>query len=336
MTENTRTKELVVEQSIKSKIIYRMIATPEISLMIAIVMFGLVVQTQNSVFFTYGNLILVIKASSPTFILATALTIVFVGGGLDLSVGSVAAFGGVVTAIAIDDGMNIVLAILIGIVLTSVVGAISGTLITIFKIPSLIVTLGMLYIIRGVALVVTGAKMIFPLPEAFKKIAQSDFGALPMLTVYAVIAGIITHIVLDHTSYGYQVRAVGGNLEAARGAGIRVRRIQISIYIISGGMAGLTGILITSRVSTGDPSTLVGFELSVISAVIIGGTSLFGAIGRITGTALGTLLLAIITNGLLLMGVSPYWQQIVLGSVVIIAVGIDQFRRSQLWKARNK
>jgi ribose/xylose/arabinose/galactoside ABC-type transport system permease subunit len=150
--------------------------------------------------------------------------------------------------------------------------------------------------------------------------------------LYGIAIGIIAHVVLAHSTYGYRARAVGGNPSAARNAGINVSRIQISLYVLTAVGAGLAGILTSSYVGVGDPSAGQGMELGVIAAVIVGGTSLFGAVGSVPGTALGVVLLAVVTNGLLLMSVSPYFQFIVLGAVVVGAVGIDQIRRKRFWR----
>jgi ribose transport system permease protein len=315
-----------------SAILRRLVLAPEISLVIALVLFGLVVQSQNSAFLRYENLILVIKAAVPVFIVAATMTFVLIGGGIDLSVGSVAALGGIVAAMGLSADLPFPIAILGGILACLAVGLINGLLVAKAGIPSLIVTLGALYAVRGVVLVITDARQIFPLPAEFNAIGQTDLGVVPSLVVYAVIFGIVAHIVLEHSPYGYRIRAVGGNVGAARAAGINVTRFRVSMYVLSAFGAGLAGILATSRLGVGDPVLYQGFELLVISAVIVGGTSLFGAIGSITGTALGVILLAVVTNGLLLMKVTPYLQPVVLGTVVVGAVAIDGLRRTRIWR----
>ncbi len=230
-------------------------------------------------------------------------------------------------------GMPIPVAILAGIVACAIVGLIDGLLVARAGIPPLIVTLGALYAVRGVILVITNAHQYFPLPPDFNAIGQRDIGVIPSLVIYAVLFGILMHIVLERSRYGYRVRAIGGNAAASpRAAGINVNRYRTSLYVLSALGAGLAGVLATSRLGVGDPVLYQGFELVVISSVIVGGTDLFGAIGSIPGTALGVLLLAVVTNGLLLMKVTPYLQPVVLGTVVVGAVAVNSLRRKRVWR----
>ena len=319
-------------RSVARSIVARLILAPEISLVVALLVFGAIVQAQNSDFFRYENLILVAKASGPVFVVAVTMTFVLVGGGIDLSVGSVAALGGVITAMALKAGVPIPLAILEGLLACGAVGLLNGLLVARAGIPPLIVTLGALYAVRGIVLIISNAGQIFPLPPEFNAIAQGDLGPIPNLVIYAIVFGILGHVVLEYTTFGYRIRALGGNAAAARGAGIQITRLRASLYVVSALGAGLAGILATSRFSVGDPVLYQGFELVVISAVIVGGTSLFGAVGKVTGTALGVILLGLITNGLQLMRISQYWQPVVLGAVVIGAVALDGVRRNRIWR----
>lgn len=315
-----------------SSLVSRLILAPEISLVLALVIFGVIVQAQNTAFFRYENLILVMKAAGPVFIVSVTMTMVLVGGGIDLSVGSVAALGGIVTAMALTAGVIIPVAILSGLLACGAVGLVNGLLVARAGIPPLIVTLGALYAVRGLILVMTNARQYFPLPADFNSIAQQDIASVPNLVIYGIVFGILAHVVLEHSTYGYRLRAIGGNAVAARASGINVNRLRVSMYVVSSLGAGLAGILSTSRLGVGDPVLYQGFELLVISSVIVGGTSLFGAVGSITGTALGVALLAVVTNGLLLMKVTQYLQPVVLGCVVVGAVAIDRLRRTRIWR----
>jgi len=323
-------------RALASSILARLILAPEISLIAALIIFGAIVQAQNAAFFRYENLILVAKAAGPVFIVSVTMTFVLVGGGIDLSVGSVAALGGVVTALALTAEVPIPLAILEGLLACAAVGLINGFLVARAGIPPLIVTLGALYAVRGMVLVITDAGQIFPLPPAFNAIAQGAVATIPFLVIYGIVFGILGHVVLEYSTFGYRIRALGGNAVAARGAGIQITRLRASLYVVSALGAGLAGILATSRFSVGDPVLYQGFELVVISAVIVGGTSLFGAIGRVTGTALGVILLGLVTNGLQLMRVNQYFQPVVLGAVVVGAVAIDRIRRTRIWRVSSQ
>jgi len=315
-----------------SRIAERLIVTPEISLVTALLLFAAVVEIRNPSFFRYDNLILVLKGAAPTFVVAVPMAFVLIGGGIDLSVGSVSALAGVVTAMALTAGIWVPVAIIIGLAACALIGLANGVLTARARIPALIVTLGALYFVRGVVLLMTNGVQIFPLPDGFNVIGQGSLLQVPLLVLYGIAIGIIAHVVLAHSTYGYRARAVGGNPTAARNAGINVSRIQISLYVLTAVGAGLAGILTSSYVGVGDPSAGQGMELGVIAAVIVGGTSLFGAVGSVPGTALGVVLLAVVTNGLLLMSVSPYFQFVVLGAVVVGAVGIDQIRRKRFWR----
>lgn len=317
-----------------SSLVSRALISPEISLVIAIVVLSVIIQLTNPVFLKYENLILVMKAASATFVMAVAMTFVLISGGIDLSVGSMSALGGVVAAMALVRGVPIPIAIVLGLLAGAGIGTVVGLLISRARIPALIVTLGALYIVRGVDLVITGGVQIFPLPDAYNQLGLGNFFNVPLLVIYAVVVGIGAHVLLENSKYGFHLRAVGGNIAAARAAGINVSRVTTSVYVLSGICSALAGMMISARTTIGDPASGQGTEIAVISSVIVGGASLFGAIGSITGTALGVLLIAIISNGLLLMRISSYWQFVVLGVVVIGAVAIDSVRRQRVWRSK--
>ena len=311
----------------------RVLISPEISLVVAIVVLSAIIQYRNPVFLRYENLILVLKAASATFVMAAAMTFVLISGGIDLSVGSMSALGGVVAAMALTDGVPIPIAIVLSLLVGAGIGSVIGMLVSWAHIPALIVTLGALYIVRGIDLVITGGVQIFPLPEAYKQLGGGSVFNVPLMVIYAIVVGIAAHVLLENSKYGFHLRAVGGNVSAARAAGINVRRRTLSVYVLSGVCAALAGMMISARTAVGDPASGQGTEIAVISSVIVGGASLFGAIGSITGTALGVILIAVISNGLLLMKISSYWQFVVLGVVVIGAVAIDSVRRQHLWRS---
>jgi ribose/xylose/arabinose/galactoside ABC-type transport system permease subunit len=197
----------------------------------------------------------------------------------------------------------------------------------------LITTLGMLYAARGLVNVVTNGQPYYPFPNSFNNLAQGMLFGLPYPIYYAIALGILAWVVLDFTPLGANIRAIGGNRVAARAAGIKVNRIAASLYVFSGLAAAFAGILESGRLSSAQPSYGDGLELQVISAVIIGGTSLFGGIGTLAGTALGALLLGVLANGLVVMGVEAFWQDVIVGVVIVVAVGLDRLRRSRMWRS---
>lgn len=304
----------------------------ELALVLFLLLFGLTATIINPNFISITNLINIMRGAVFIFIVGIGATFVLICGQIDLSVGSNLAFSGLIGAYVMVSGVPISLAILIAIGSSLFIGLFNGFMVIRFKIPALIVTLGMMYIGRGLVLVLTKGATTSSLPESFLAIAQSEFFGIPVLIIYAIALGIIFHIILTYTKYGYHVRAVGGNSIAAKVSGINVNRIIFSVYLISGLLSGVAGVLLTSRLSVGTPNMGVGFEMYVIAAVIIGGCSLFGGMGSIVGAFLGSFLLSAMQNGMVLMKISPYWQNVVIGGVMIAAVGIDQYRRSKMWQ----
>ena len=216
---------------------------------------------------------------------------------------------------------------LIGVGAGAFAGLVNGVLINYASIPPFITTLGMLYAARSLVVYLTGGQPIAPLPDAFSAIARADVIGLPLLLFYAAAIVIVAQIVLQTTVFGGNVRAIGGNREAASNAGINVRGISTTVYTLSGLSAAFAGVLMSARLGSGQPSIGVGFELQVISAVIIGGTSLFGGIGSVFGSLLGSLVLSVLTTGLILLHIDPVLQDFVIGVIIVVAVGIDQVRR---------
>ncbi|MCL4376881.1 MAG: ABC transporter permease [Actinobacteria bacterium] len=314
--------------------ISKLVMVQELGLIAFIIVFGVVITIINPTFISLGNIITILISGVFIFIVGCGMTFVLVGGEIDLSVGSVYAFSGLTSALAMSFGINVPISILIGLICGTFIGFLSGTIVTRFKIPALVVTLGMLYIVRGLTLYITRGETTYGMPESFKVIGQGSVLGIPNLVIAAIIIGIISHTILEYTRFGYNVRSVGGNKQAAIAAGINVRMIRILLFVISGIMAAIGGMLISSRFGLGTPNIGQGFELYVISAVIIGGVSLYGGIGSIFGTFLGALLVSIIQNGMVMMKVSPYWQNVVVGGIMIFAVGIDQYRRGRMWKIR--
>jgi len=286
------------------------------------------------------NLLNVANQTAVYAIVAIGMTLVIITAGIDLSVGSLIALSAVTTASVLqgsggaDAGMmSIVFAIIAGLLACALVGFFSGTMITWFRIPPFIVTLAVMLMARGVARRITDEESISNLPDGFRRIAGStefdllgfEFG-LPNPVILMVILYLIAHWIMTKTVFGRYVYAVGGNPEAARLSGVGVKKVTLIVYTLCGLLAGLGGILQASRLS-GDPKLGVMFELDVIAAVVVGGTSLMGGQGRVFGTLIGALIIAVIKNGMNLMKIGSPDQQIVLGTVILIAVLIDTWKR---------
>lgn len=308
------------------------IARREIGIAVPLLLILIVVAFVNPVFYNIDNLINVLRQSSFIFIIAVAMTFVLVAAGLDLSVGSVLALAGVTSGLALLDGVPTPLAVGIGIMTGAAVGMFNGFVIAKLDIPSLIVTLGMMYLARGLVQVLTRGNPVYPLPDSFNFLGQGSVAGVPIVVWVAGLLGVLGHVVLAHTTFGRAVYAVGGNRETARVSGINVSAVVVWIYVLAGAAAGLEGVLITGRLGSAMANSGIGMELQVIAAVIIGGTSMFGGAGSILGTLIGVLFMNVLANSMVLMKISVYWQSVVVGAIIIIAVGIDQYNRRRQGK----
>lgn len=304
----------------------------QMGLILALIVFSVAIGIKNPNYFGEQNIIEILRSAVYIFIIGIASTFVFIAGGLDLSVGSVFALGSISSALAMTNGVPMVPAIFVGLASGAIVGAANGIVIEYFGIPPLITTLGSLYVVEGLVIVLTGGNSIYPLSSSFDAIGENNLGPIPYLVLYAIVLGVIGHIILEYTRFGYRTRATGGNRAAARAMGIKVKRLSVVVYVFSGISAGLAGVLFSSQLASGQPSIGSTTELEVIAAVIIGGTSLFGGVGTIVGTALGALVFEVITDGLVLININPAYQDVVIGLVIVIAVGIDRLQRGRQWR----
>ncbi len=279
-------------------------------------------------FFNLANLMSVALQTSVIGIMAIGVTYVIITSGIDLSLGSVMAFSGVIVGLAASYSLPLPLAILAGVFAGTLCGFINGFLIAKAKIPAFIATLGMMMSIRGINMVLTdGRALYFSQYPEFKVLAQGYlFKTIPLPVIYFLIIAIICAFVLKRTVIGRYIYALGSNEEAAKLSGIKVNRIKLFVFAFSGFMAGISGVILASRLNSGQPTVGQGYELEAIAAVIIGGTSLMGGVGSIGGTIIGAFIMSILKNGLNLMGVSQFWQMVAMGGVVIGAVYLDTLR----------
>ena len=276
------------------------------------------------VFLTPDNLINVIRQVSITAIIGIGMTFVLISGEIDLSVGSIAALAGIVVTMGLKDGLPMVIAIVLAIGVGALCGFANGGIHVYARIPSL----GMLNIARGVVLVITNSYPVTGLPDSFKVIGRGYVGFLPVPVIIMFVCYILGYLVLKYVKFGRSIFAIGGNIEAARLSGISVNRNKILIYVLCGVTAAIGGIVLASRMFSGQPSAGDGLELNAIAACVIGGTSTTGGKGRIWGTFLGALIMGIITNGMNLLNISTNWQLIVQGAIIIIAVGLDRIKNT--------
>jgi len=275
-------------------------------------------------FLTGNNLANLARQVAIFGILAIGQLVVILTGGIDLSVGSILGLAGAVTAQLLVSGVPIIPAILIGMVVGGVLGIANGVLVTRFKLPPFIATLGMLGIARGIVLVITDANTIQGLPDGFQTVANGTVLGIPNLLIIFAIITAIAWFVLNRTVFGRYVYAVGSNPEAARLAGVPVAMVTTAVYVISGVLAAVGGVLLTSRLGAGVPTAGTGFELQAIAACVIGGASLSGARGSAIGAACGALIIGVLNNGGNLLAINAFYLQIAIGALVLVAVGFDQ------------
>lgn len=279
----------------------------------------------TSSFLSATNWLNIIRQSAPLLIVAAAMTLVITTGGIDLSVGSTLALVGALSAIALNHwGLPWPVVLIGGLVLGGLVGAINGFFIAYEGIPAFIVTLAMLAVVRGVALLITqGYSIPIPADSLFTFMGRARVLGIPMPALIGIVLLLVAHIALNHMRFGRYVTAIGANAEGARRSGINTKSVTLRVYVISGMAAALAGMIITARLGSGSSNQGEGFELQVIAAVVLGSTSLFGGFGTILGTLLGAMSIAIIQNGLILSHISPFYTQIATGTIILLAIWLN-------------
>jgi ribose/xylose/arabinose/galactoside ABC-type transport system permease subunit len=275
-------------------------------------------------FLTVSNFQNLMRNTAPLAIAGCGMTAIMVARGLDLSVGSVLAASSVLAAALTVAGIPLAVALLLALVFGAVAGLANGLIIAGLNVSPIIVTLGMLNIARGIAYLITPSAILVGLPPGWSYLGTSKILFLPMPIIIAIVVIAAFHLLTVHSKFGKRIYAIGGNEEAARLSGINVRRTLVILYILSAVTATLAGLVLSSRVGAGDPNIGIGFELQVIAAVIIGGTSLSGGEGRVLGTVIGAFIIGVLSNGLNLAGVEPFWQYVAQGLVLIAAVVVDR------------
>lgn len=294
---------------------------------VVLVALGVIMAILSPYFLSVSNFLNILLATSTIGVLAIAATFVIGSGGLDLSLGSVMGLSGVVGAyVAVILGAPTVLGVAACIGAGALAGYVNGQIVTRAFVPAFIVTLGMLGIARGLALVISGGRVIYGLPDALLYLGQGRPYGIPVPVIIFVLTAVCAHCVLAYSRFGRHTLALGDSEGAARAAGIRVERQRRILYTLSGALAGLAGLIFMARINSGDPTAGLNYELTAITAAIIGGTNLFGGRGSILGTMIGALIMGVLQNGLNLLAVQSYYQQMAIGAVLILAVFIDQYQ----------
>ncbi|WP_285490675.1 ABC transporter permease subunit [Staphylococcus haemolyticus] len=309
-------KQLTAKTSFMEKII------PFIGLILLII----VVSILNPSFLDLSNLLNLLRQISINGLIAFGMTFIILTGGIDLSVGSILALSSAFIALMITSGVDPIIALIIGVLIGFVLGAVNGLLVTKGNMAPFIATLATMTIFRGLTLVITDGNPITNLGDSylFQLFGKGYFIGIPAPAVTMIIVFVILLIILQKTTFGRHTYAIGGNEVAAKISGIKVNKIKILIYGISGLMSALAGGILTSRLNSAQPTAGTSYELDAIAAVVLGGTSLTGGKGRIVGTLIGVLIIGVLNNGLNLLGVSSFYQQVVKGVVILIAVLIDR------------
>jgi ribose/xylose/arabinose/galactoside ABC-type transport system permease subunit len=303
---------------------------PGYTLAIALVSLMVVLAVVRPVFLNVSNLVNLVRQTSINGILAVGVTYVLLTGGVDLSLGSVVALSGVAAASCAHPGQSLLLVpVLLGIFTGAACGAVNGAIVALGRVAPFIATLGMMTAARGVGLLISGGRPVSNLSPAFTRIGGGSIAAVPIPILVFVLVAILSRVFLSNMRTGRYIYAVGGNENAARASGVHVRGVKITAYTVCGALAGLAGVVLASRITTGQPNAGAGYELDAIAAVVIGGTSLSGGTGGVGGSMLGALLIGVINNGLDLLNVSSYYQQVVKGIIIVGAVWLDRSKGRQ-------
>lgn len=308
----------------------RVVQSEQAGLLLALVLLCLVLSMLSPVFFTAINIKNVLRDAALVAIAGTGMVMVILLGEIDLSVGSTQAVAGIVAVSVLNAFSSVMVAMGAALAVGAVIGLLNGLLVTRAQINSLIATLGMMAILRGSAMVSTGAVSIQGTVDGFIEVGTGHIGPIPIPVLISFTLLILFFLVLHYTTFGRYVYAIGGNPQAARLSGLSVDKTRILVFVIAGSLAALSAFILASRLNSGQPNAGLGFELQVIAAVILGGISLTGGVGTLAGAVIGILILTVLSNGLVLLNVSSFYHDIARGIVIILAVYLDTRRKQSL------
>ncbi len=287
--------------------------------------FAIVCSAMGKNFLNLNNIMNIINQASINAIIAIGASLVILTGGIDLSVGSVVGFVGIFLAMNLKAGMSIPLAILLCLICGVAIGLFNGILVSYGKVPAFITTLGSMQAVRGLAQIINGGQAVSGFPLEIGAVMKTRFfGVVPIGVMYVAVFYTVMVLILSYTKFGRRIYAIGGNAHAARLSGIKVKRIEVSVYVLSGAFAAFAGVMLLSRLLYADPSAGNSYEMDAIAAAVIGGISMSGGKGRLANTVVGAIILATLTNGLQIMNVATYYQTVITGLVIIIAVFADK------------
>ena len=295
------------------------------AIILALVLLVIVFWSSSDTFFTENNIFNIFKQVAVVGIVSVGMTMVLLTGGIDLSVGSTIGVACVLTATLLLAGVNVILSIIITLIACTAIGMLNGFFINVLKIPPLITTLGMMTSLRGAAYLITGGLPIFGFESDILVLGKGMiFGVIPVQMVIMVVIFILGWLFLDKTRFGRYIYGVGGNEEATRLSGVNVKKIKYIVYAISGFLSGLAGVVLLARVNSGQPKAGDGYEMNVITAVVLGGVSISGGEGKIGFVIIGVLFMGVLTNGMIMLNVDTYVQQVIQGFALLGAVSLDR------------
>ena len=295
----------------------------ELLLVGVVVLLCVVWTVLNPQFMSVNNITNILRQASYTAIAAVGMTMVIVIGEIDLSAGSLVCASGLVGAVVCKHTGNVVLAVLAAVLTGLAVGFVNGVLCAYGKLPGFIATLASMTILRGLAYIITGGNSVVWTSEAFTKIGTGYVGIVPIPVIIMVVVILFGYILTTKLKFGRYIYAVGGNSDASRWSGIAVERVKIIVYMVMGVLTSIAGLIITARLGSGQPSAGQNFEMDCITAAVVGGTSMSGGRGKVFGTIVGVLLLTVLTNGMTLVGMNTYWQQVLKGVIIVVSVLAD-------------
>lgn len=309
------------------KPIISILKSREMNILGVLILVGIIISMFSPYFLTTNNIMGVSRAFSITAIMAIGMTMVIITGGIDLSVGSVMGLSALMTALSFSHGLPTPIAILVGLGVGLVFGLVNGLLITKINLPPFIATLGTLSIGRGLIYIITEGFPVTPeVPESYKYLGQGYVGLVPVPVIAMIVLMLIFSIIMKKTIFGRHVYAIGGNENAAKLSGVRTDLTKTMVYVLSGLISSVAGIILFARLTSAEPASGFGAELDVIAAAAIGGASLAGGFGSIVGAIIGAGLIGVISNGIVLLNINTYAQQAITGLVILIAVSIDMWR----------
>ena len=294
---------------------------------LVLVLMCVVLAIASKNFLTANNLITIVKQIAIQSIVAIGMTMIIITGNIDLSVGSIVAFASVCAAMMMNGGIPIIITIILTILISGLLGLISGGVTAKLKLHSFLVTLALMQTFRGLAQTITGGYPKAGLPDAFGLISSGTVFGIPYLVIYMIIFYAIFIYIMKYTSFGRSVYAIGGNQESARLSGINIEKVKTLVFVISSMLCGVAGILLTSKVRSGDPTCANGWEMDTIAGAIIGGTNMSGGEGNLGGTIIGLLFVGVLSNGMVLLGVNAYMQSVIKGLVIFLAVIMNSIQK---------